>query len=374
MLAFFNVVSESMRGVDIVYMRNSGEGRHNDSSRGMKNTVRAKVLVACAVIVVAIIASLAAIGTGVMVDGATLASAAIICAAIYSIFLLQVTWAQSRESFAAVGMLRTWLNLVILVLVAFWALQAGRLDVWGIMTIYLAVCLLLAVIALVKLRSIGAQGDADEFSSVRGIVVASLPVTGALMINLLAHRLDILVLAKHLSMEDLGIYGVAVRLSNALGVVTGAISTVMLPRAARLVNGNGRLSRYVLLGLFYCGAFTVVAAGVVLVMPPIIKILFGQQYLDSMGPTQIRMMAAVAASYALPFMTILQVIHRARMLVYMSLTRMMLGVIVLEILVPEHGVYGAAWGMVIVGGVMSLVAAVTSVREVRSVTVARQPA
>jgi O-antigen/teichoic acid export membrane protein len=165
------------------------------------------------------------------------------------------------------------------------------------------------------------------------------------LMYIIFQRLDVLILASYIKLEELGQYGAALRIVMVASLMTGSISTFLLPHASK----TGRDS--VLLRTFLTKAFyiTVLLTGTVVVLwiaaPLVIDILFGSQYTDCLVLVRIILIGVAFSSVYTPLSQLFMAEEKPKKLFFLGVFRLCSILSLCLILVPLHGAIGAAWAL-----------------------------
>lgn len=280
---------------------------------------------------------------------------AMLAGAIYSVFTTLIASYQQQFKFYQVSILRLVFNLCVLAVVGavvFNGVVPAQNDV---SIIYLSVAVILAVTTqAVLFRKVGRHEPAD-----RELVANYLKVGGILLlsatINLTSARLDIFFLTKYVAFDDLGLYGIAVRFSIVISLLTAAISTVMMPKASGALHSPGRFRRYMGLAAFYAVGQTALALLVLAYIEPLILYLFGQTYVAAAQITTLLIMQVLLTSYGIPFQALVQCGRKPSLMLLITSGKLVAGLLLMPLVIPRYGLYGAAATVtVMTGGVTAL--------------------
>lgn len=184
-----------------------------------------------------------------------------------------------------------------------------------------------------------------HLTSIKKIVIGSLPYGLLSILGLLYFRIDAILLSYIKGSFETGIYGVAYKFLEAVIFIPSAFSMALLPVLAKLHYSSLRDLKKIYFKSFrmMLGLGLVILLGYVLVLPQIIKALL-PNYLSSIEAIRI-------LSLAIPFM----LIHVPAVAVLLSTNKYLKGVIVLSIFalsfniianlifIPQFGFIAASW-------------------------------
>lgn len=271
---------------------------------------------------------------------------AVICGGLNSMYMLMAAIAQQRHDFSKVAILKPVFNALVVITVCYLALTSQEISIERIFNVYLTVGLVLALFTAIYLST---RLSIDDMT--KGNIVIYIKTSFILIVSMaiaqIGNRLDVFFLSSYLNYEQLGIYGVALRLSIVVSIFTATIQTIMMPRATAATRDIDKFRRYLSLSGFY--GFIQVVCGVVLLflIEDIILLLFGDGYSDSVLPASILIIQALVVSLGIPFQALLQCGDKPSLMIAISIFRVLVAVPVLIYLVPIYGVVGASISVLI---------------------------
>lgn len=271
----------------------------------------------------------------------------IISGGIYSVSSTLISLYQKRRQFIKMSLLRALPNLSLLLAVSFVVVIGCTLTGKFIGNVYLIVSCFLAfgtvILLIKKLLSFYKMAfkRLPSFYQIGGVLVVSNALLN------FASRLDVFFLTPVITFQELGIYGAAVRYSAVAGIITGVITTIILPKAPLALNGGKKtFNRYIFEAVIYWGLQGILICGLILYMDFLIQIMFGAEYL-SMKWLAILLLAQVfISSVGVPFQALLQCSRRPSIVLFLSSARLLVAFVLLKILVPLYGAVGGAIAMV----------------------------
>ena len=274
-------------------------------------------------------------------DSLNVVAQAMAAGGIFSVFLSLVAYYQRTHDFVKVALLRALPNFLVIAAVGcFVVFKRVTLD--EIVYAYFGAGLLLVIGAIFILRG----------SMVR-INAALYPVFGeywrictllllSTMLSLVANRLDVFFINGHLDSSDLGYYGAALRLTVLVSLITSVTTTALTPRAPAAWSNESARRMFFAQALFYFLVQASVAVLVYLFMEDVVTVLFGAEYSPVAPVADILLLQVLFAALVLPFQLLIQCSDKPAYMVIINVLRLVLGMILLAVLVPMHGVLGAA--------------------------------
>jgi O-antigen/teichoic acid export membrane protein len=209
---------------------------------------------------------------------------------------------------------------------------------------YVAQAIALAI-AAARARGLYVSLDRREWATLTRL---ALPLGGALILNYLYFRLDILLLAWLKDDEAVGLYGLAYRVIEALMVLPGYVMLGLFPEIARSGTDPGRLSSLVGAAV---AAMEVIALALVVTTiafaDEVVQVIGGGGFEDA-APVLRILMIAVGLSYLNGvYGNALVALGRQGALLRVTAAVLVVNIAVNLALIPPFGVEGAAVAVVI---------------------------
>jgi O-antigen/teichoic acid export membrane protein len=278
-------------------------------------------------------------------EGAHVLAGAFFAAGVVPLFDTVIASYQSRKRFVMFGMLTPIFNGLIFFGMLVLSFTTNLISIETITVAYLSVALLLAIVAIVWMKKrisidrVSIRRHGQDFFKVCSILASSK------LINLIGNRLDVIILASTLTLVELGNYGVAIRLSVVVSLITAVMRTILMPRAAASVEDPSRLRRYLqLAGLYTCLQATT-ALIFALFAGSAIEWLFGPEYTNAVGPAVVLLVNAVVMGVVCALQALVQCGKRPSILVGLSIAKILASWGLLSVLIPRYGTIGAAAAM-----------------------------
>ena len=344
----FVLASELPNAIDITYIRFSNSRSTNSLMKSylainflVKNLYMGVLIISS--IVLWLIASIRL--NGESADSLKMVSLACAAGGIYSVFLSVIARYLQQHAYGAVSVLRPLFNFTVLLALAGIVINRGNIDVTLLAKAYVFIGV---VFFIVGVRFLYNHMDFEKHN-ILTLYMKYIQVAGVLVIStllsLLANRLDVFFLTAYLSTKDLGYYGAALRIIVFVSLVTSMTTTVLTPKAPLAWEGGDEKKKYFTLAAYYFVLQLVVAIALVVGMGPIMNVLFGNNYIGVIFSAKILVMQVLFTALGIPFQLIIQCSSHPRYMLYINIIRLFFGSIILYLLVPEHGVVGAAVGV-----------------------------
>lgn len=182
-----------------------------------------------------------------------------------------------------------------------------------------------------------------------GGAISGVTVLGAVMSNA-----DYLFIGRVLGATSLGLYTLAFRLPELVIVNISIVAgEVLFPALARV--DPGALGRAFLVSLRYTLMFGLpLAAGLFALAEPVVLVVFGDQWTQSVAPMQVLTVFALAVAIGIPAGSVYKAVGRAGILLKLAIPRACLVVASIAIFVP-HGIVAVAACQAAVAGLFAVI-------------------
>lgn len=169
-------------------------------------------------------------------------------------------------------------------------------------------------------------------------------LTGVVMY--LFPRLDVMVLAKYVSYADIGTYAAANTVVMLLALFSRSLNKVLLPKAMREAIASPeefrKFSREVLLS---SGLIVLVSLVLFFMAKPAIRIVYGPEYLASIGIFRVLLGGYLISMLYLPYSFVFYALDQGHLRFYLECTKIILALVFLLVFIPHFGLIGAAWAI-----------------------------
>ncbi|MFA6062370.1 MAG: oligosaccharide flippase family protein [Gallionella sp.] len=235
------------------------------------------------------------------------------------------------------------LGISIIAVCALWK------NVQFIILTYVAVSLINGLIAIVIILRAVPDGDSQlRWHEIKNIISYSLPLALATMLGSIALQLDKFIVSAMCSPADFVIYTYGAVEIPLVGIITGAISAVILAdMVAHCKNGD----RVLALILFKKGAVRSalilfpVMAFLMLYADEFITILYTEKFHESVGIFRIYLLTLLIR--VVMYGVALMALGKTRVVLWRSVGDLLINMIVTYVFVYFYGPYGAAWATVV---------------------------
>ena len=172
-------------------------------------------------------------------------------------------------------------------------------------------------------------------------------VFGTNLSTMIYKSIDKLMLGSMLSPVAVGIYELAIKITNLAEVPTFSVASIVFPQSAKAIKTEG-LSGIKTLYEKSVGAILAILLpfiGLVLLFPEwVITIIAGEKYLDAIPVLQLTMLYGLFIPFAVQFGTVLDSIGKPKINFYYTLLGASLNIIFNYLFISNFGLIGAAYG------------------------------
>lgn len=164
--------------------------------------------------------------------------------------------------------------------------------------------------------------------------------------SVISSRLDIFLLSRFRGPEEVGIYAAAQQLAQIMPLITGALTTVLLPRVSKMKTKTelkGYLKKVVLGSIL----IDILLIPLIIFANMIVKIIFGSKFDSSIELFRILLFGFMFAVISGPTSLVLYAKNKPKSLTAISYATLIITVILNFILIPRFGANGAAYVFVL---------------------------
>lgn len=296
-----------------------------------------------------------------------LITTAVLSGMLINSFNTLVSYYRYKKQFTAVSLRRPVVNLTLFLGFVYLYFSYGEIDREGIFSVHVISAVILFLIVLAFSVPLISNYYRSALGQVRPFLAHSSVLLVSCIISLVANRLDVFFLASYISLEELGYYGVALRIAAVASMFTVVISTILLPSAPQALVNRVAYNSYLKKSVFYL--IGQVAIGIILYFMAnfFVQLLFSGQPSITTVLSQLLILQSLAVAIGTPFLSLIQSGKAPHFLIGVSLARMVLGVCLMLLLIPAFGIYGAAYGVTATALFVSLTMAAMCYRQYRNI-------
>ena len=262
--------------------------------------------------------------------------------AALSLVSLRAAIYQANENFTYFTFLNFifyFMTFVILLILFFGEIDLNIKAVYGV---YFVSALTIAAVSFIGIYKLSKPILIEKFILYE-ILSFSKWLIAANLTYIIFQRLDLLILARYGKMNDLGQYGVALRLTVIASLLTGSISAPLLPRATRTRDSIISLKSYFKHAFLISGLISLVIGILWFFIPIIVKIFFGEAYTPAIYLAKILLLGSIFVAIYTPLSQLFLAEDNPKKMFFLGLIKLsgILGVGLL--LIPHYGAIGAAY-------------------------------
>lgn len=165
-------------------------------------------------------------------------------------------------------------------------------------------------------------------------------VFGSAGLYYISQRIDIFIIAKFISMEDVGVYAVAVQLLMIVSVMIGAMSSILLPKAIKAAESEFTFKVYVSESLIPIVSVLLLLLAIAAVAPALIHAVYGGSFVHSAHVLRILCIGWMFGVLYLPLSLIFYAMNDPRTRFFLEFSKILTCVAMMLYLVPKFGVIG----------------------------------
>ncbi len=268
----------------------------------------------------------------------------ILCGSFLNLLAMKASTYQVNEDFPRYTALNAlFYGMIFFILIAVF-ISKITLNTQGVYIIYLISSLLVGVISFLKLYS-AIKPLYIEKNILRKIFSFSKWLLAANITYIIFQRLDVLILARFANLEALGQYGAALRIVVIASLMTGTLSSLLLPRASRINGSLTALKSYLMHTFLIFVLLTLVIGMLWLATPVIVQKLFGEVYKPAASLARIILIGTALIGLYTPLSQLFLAEDTPQKMFYLGLIKLCVILGLSLLLVPTFGPWGAAWAM-----------------------------
>lgn len=261
------------------------------------------------------------------------------------LFFMHNALFRGREEFHLFNRMRylvPLLTLVALLLLAVW----DRLTPTTSAVAYLVPYVPVTMLAMIRAIRIYRPALSGMLSACKKVLAYGFGAYGIDLLGNLILYMDQIILVNLLAPGPLGLYVVAVSLSRVLAIFSSSIIMVLSPKASSLPPKDAALLtlRIFKLSLFAALAF---ATLFMVAAPFLIHLLYGERFAESTDVFRLLVLEVVLSGAALVLAQAFMAIGKPFVVTVSQAIGVLLVIPLMYMLVPEYGVIGAGWALLL---------------------------
>ena len=269
---------------------------------------------------------------------------AILFHALFGVIVNHFQAVQNFKIFAYLNIFHNFLKLLSVIIIAFAFPQEKHLEYFILIYAFAVVILILAI----SLKNYRLFRYIKQFNFTYFIQIYKLGfwVFLSSLAVMIIMRLDIMMLQKMSTSSEAGYYSVAMNLAMIFPLITASLVTTLLPKMDQFLKNN-TVKEYVKRVLAKTKYVIAVLIIMELLSPFVIKLLFGEQYVESISVFQILLIAFTFGIIINPISLVMYSINKAYLLTIMNWVQLPLNYFGNLLLIPIWQADGAAINTII---------------------------
>jgi O-antigen/teichoic acid export membrane protein len=169
-------------------------------------------------------------------------------------------------------------------------------------------------------------------------------------------RMDILFLPMFVSNEKIGEYAVAAQLISVIGLATGSMASIFLPKASLAIATKEAFSNFKKESAY---GIIIIEIGIMLffaLAPFVVTTLYGSQYYYATKILRILLIGLMGSVPVIPFMFVFLALEETKTRFILELLKLLIGAVLLRLMIPAYGSVGAAYSIAVTLFVSSFLA------------------
>ncbi len=176
-----------------------------------------------------------------------------------------------------------------------------------------------------------------NFKLIKDYLYDGIPMLIASLLVILYARLDQWMIAKYLTLTDLGVYAAAIKISEAASFLPAAVMTSLIPYISQ--DANEKKFRLYFSAVYLVGFITCI--GVLIVSPYVIPIVFGEQFSQSIHVMRFTIFSMLFSAMGGACTNFLIQIKKTKLRIIRIVLGLITNIILNIILIPRLGITGA---------------------------------
>ena len=157
---------------------------------------------------------------------------------------------------------------------------------------------------------------------------------------IISDRLEIFIINKYHSSEDVAVYGTALQLFSGFVIILSTLNSLVYPRLSALVHTE-EFKTFLLKSIFASFAVAILLSPGYFLAEPILNFLFNHKYEEAIPVFKILYPNYMLQLVFAPLGIALFAMGKPRILAILALLRLVFGYLLDTVLIPEFGVLGA---------------------------------
>lgn len=266
----------------------------------------------------------------------------IICGVFLSFLFTIASIFQEKGKFIEYSILNTFYTLSIFLACVIVPYFHMTLSLNIVIAIYLITTITIGAFSIIMLfKKIGSIFPLHMETLKRSFSLGKW-ILGVTIAYFIFQRLDVLFLARYVDFKAVGLYSVAVQIIMAITLMTGSLNGISLPKAGDAIKSKESLGRFVKESVVTTMLINFAIVLLIILSPFCIRILFGNAYEAVTPVLRVLLLGWISAVFYVPFSSLFYVIDDSRTRFLLEASKIILGVLLLNLMIPWKGIMGAA--------------------------------
>ncbi len=224
---------------------------------------------------------------------------------------------------------------------------ALRLDLFGALTTVITIPFLSLLIGSLIIPKDFLKVAGNEKEPLKELFNFSKWILVSILCTMLMIRLDILMLGYFRVTQEVGFFSAAYTLASVFPLLTGTITTVLLPKVSQISNRE-QLRKYIIKSLKYSSFVVFPVIILLFISRPLILFIYGSQYLQSANIFRILVVGLALSVIVNPISLIFYALNKTRIAAYLNISQLFANFVSNIFLIPRFGAVGAAFASLVV--------------------------
>ncbi|MFA5339247.1 MAG: oligosaccharide flippase family protein [Candidatus Omnitrophota bacterium] len=167
-------------------------------------------------------------------------------------------------------------------------------------------------------------------------------IFGTMTLGYLFTRLDLFFLPRYVKFESVGIYFSAQQFILVISVMTGSLSNVFLPKGCKALESRATYARFIKESFIISSAINILVVILIIFAHSIIRVLYGPDYESAGSIMRILLLGYLFSIVYMPFSALFFALGMMKQRFMLEASKFVIALILLFMLVPSYGIWGAA--------------------------------
>ncbi|MDH5570504.1 MAG: oligosaccharide flippase family protein [Gammaproteobacteria bacterium] len=263
---------------------------------------------------------------------------------------------QADGKFARLGIFSLLFNLILMAYIGGAYILDIKQDLTDVLYSYLIISMALGFVSLIILwNQSSPTNDNKLMRDYYKMIVMNMFVT---MFYFLYRYIDVYFLKYYADLATVGIYSAAMKTSMILNILTGSLTTILLPKAVEAITSKDKIKTYVKKSYALSALISVCFIIFYFLSPFILPLLFGEEYSEASNILQWLVVGWIVNTLYIPVSQVFYALNKVAWRIAIEFIKLIFAVLFFIILIPEYGALGAAYALLISISITLLIASV----------------